>query len=242
MEKDNILTYRVYGKRALFSDPITRVGGEKFSYQVPTYQALKGITESIYWKPTLMWKIRKVRILNPIQTISQGIRPIVMSGGNTLSYYTYLSDVDYEVEVQMLWNENRQDLEADRNENKHYFMAKRMIERGGRRDVFLGTRECQAYVESCEFGKEKGHYDELANLSQGLMFHSFVYPDEAVRKEEQGQITALFWRPEMKKGIIDFIEPNDCTTRKPIHKMSMKEFTLGMNVSSIHHMEGVDEV
>ena len=35
----------------------------------------------------------------------------------------------------------------DRNENKHYFIAKRMIERGGRRDVFLGACEYQAYVE-----------------------------------------------------------------------------------------------
>lgn len=37
-----------------FSDPIMRVGGEKCSYQVPTYEALKGILMSVYWKPTII--------------------------------------------------------------------------------------------------------------------------------------------------------------------------------------------
>lgn len=41
MEKANSITYKVYGKNALFTDPLTKTGGEKMSYQVPTYQALK---------------------------------------------------------------------------------------------------------------------------------------------------------------------------------------------------------
>ena len=51
----NEITFKVYGRMALFTDPITRMGGEKSSYAVPTYQALKGIVESIYWKPTILW-------------------------------------------------------------------------------------------------------------------------------------------------------------------------------------------
>ena len=47
--------YRVKGEYALFTDPVTKGGGEKFTYQIPTYQALKGITEAIYWKPTLIY-------------------------------------------------------------------------------------------------------------------------------------------------------------------------------------------
>ena len=53
MERENAIEYKVYGKYALFTDPLTKTGGEKLSYQVPTYQALKGITESIYWKPKI---------------------------------------------------------------------------------------------------------------------------------------------------------------------------------------------
>lgn len=54
-KKRNTIEYMVYGDYALFSDPVTRVGGEKTSYHIPTYEALKGITESIYWKPTIRW-------------------------------------------------------------------------------------------------------------------------------------------------------------------------------------------
>ena len=72
----NQIEFKLYGKYALFSDPITRVGGEKLSYQIPTYQALKGICESIYWKPTFRWVIDEIRVLNPIRTKNKGIRPI----------------------------------------------------------------------------------------------------------------------------------------------------------------------
>ena len=53
----NTVEFCVYGKSALFSDVLTRVGGEKYSYPIPTYEALKGILQSIYWKPTLIWYI-----------------------------------------------------------------------------------------------------------------------------------------------------------------------------------------
>ena len=55
MEHENSVSFRVFGRTALFSDPITRVGGEKCTYQVPPYEALKGILSSVYWKPTLIW-------------------------------------------------------------------------------------------------------------------------------------------------------------------------------------------
>ena len=70
----NSIEYKVSGKYALFSDIVTRIGGEKMSYPIPTYQALKGITESIYWKPTIIWYIDEVRVLNPIRMDSKGIR------------------------------------------------------------------------------------------------------------------------------------------------------------------------
>ena len=47
-EHPNIVEFEVYGDYALFSDPLMRLGGEKCSYQVPTYEALKGILSSVY--------------------------------------------------------------------------------------------------------------------------------------------------------------------------------------------------
>ena len=93
MQYPNIVEFEVTGDYGLFSDPIMRVGGEKASYQVPTYEALKGILMSVYWKPTLIWIIDEVRIMNRIQTEVKGVRPIkYYNDKNDLAYYTYLKN------------------------------------------------------------------------------------------------------------------------------------------------------
>ena len=106
--------------------------------------------------------------------------------GNDLSFYTYLKDCRYQVRAHFEWNYNRPELENDRNENKHWLMAKRSLEKGGRRDVFLGTRECQAYVEPCIFGEGEGFYDNISQLDYGYMYHGITYPDEAIRRGVEG--------------------------------------------------------
>lgn len=212
---NNIVDFKVTGRYALFTDPLTRVGGEKCSYQIPTYEALKGILSSVYWKPTIVWIIDRVRVMKAIRTQARNIRPIKYSGGNDLAIYTYLTDVEYQVQAHFEWNLHREDLAQDRNENKHYFIAKRMIERGGRRDVFLGTRECQAYVEPCPFGEGNGFYDNYGGLDYDLMFHGFDYPDETGKQE----FSARFWRPKMIDGVITFIRPEDCAVRKFVRAM-----------------------
>lgn len=228
MPHRNTVEFVVYGRYALFSDPITRVGGEKFSYQIPTYQALKGILESVYWKPTLIWYIDEVRVMNKIQTQSKGMRPIKYTrAGNDLAYYTYLKNVCYQVRAHFDWNKNRPELANDRNEYKHHNIAKRMIERGGRRDIFLGTRECQGYVKPCVFGEGIGFYDDYGEIDFGLMVHGFDYPDETGKDE----MSVRLWKNAvMRDGIITFPLPFDNTSeiiRRFIKPMKMKEFFYG---------------
>ena len=239
MEKQNIIEYCVSGRYALFTDPLSKTGGEKCSYQIPTYQALKGITESIYWKPTITWIIDECCIMNQIRTESKGIRPIKYSGGNDLSYYTYLHEVAYQIRAHFEWNENRKDLSHDRNENKHYDIANRMVERGGRRDIFLGARECQGYVEPCDFGEGKGAYDGT-NLSFGIMVHGITYPDEADREEEKGKMTVRIWNAQMKDGIIHFLRPEQCEIRHILRNARLKEFEPGKNFRGLQEFEGGD--
>ena len=43
MKYENKFEYKVYGDYALFSDPVTRVGGEKSTLPIPTYAALIGV-------------------------------------------------------------------------------------------------------------------------------------------------------------------------------------------------------
>lgn len=239
MDKPNIIEYRVFGRYALFTDPLSKTGGEKCSYQIPTYQALKGITESIYWKPTITWVIDECRIMNLIQTESKGIRPIKYGGGNDLAYYTYLRDVEYRVRAHFEWNENRGDLACDRNENKHYDIAKRMVERGGRRDIFLGARECQGYVEPCAFGEGESAY-EGDNLSFGIMVHGLTYPDEAVREEEKGKITVRLWNARMTGGVIRFPRPEECEIRHAVRDAKQIKFVPDGNFKGLKEFEGGD--
>jgi len=227
---ENRVEFKVWGRFALFTDPLTKIGGEKCSYHIPTYEALKGIAKSIYWKPTFTWVIDKVRVMQRIRTQSKSTKPVNYSGVypsmkdpkkkkeepfHTLSIYTYLSDVDYQVGAHFEWNPFRIDMAQDRIDGKHYAVAKRMIEKGGRQDIFLGTRECQAYVEPCAFGKEKGFYDGSGELAYGLMFHGFDYPDET----GENRLYSRFWRPIMKDGIITFPRPAECTIRKFVREM-----------------------
>lgn len=235
---ENRIEFEVSGDYALFSDPVTRAGGEKCSYQIPTYEALKGIVHSIYWKPTLLWIVDAVRVMNPIQTESKGIRPINYGGGNDLAYYTYLKDVKYQVRAHFVWNENRPELASDRNENKHHNIAKRMVERGGRRDIFLGTRECQGYVEPCVFGEGEGAYDNIKEINFGFMYHGITYADEAVNKEDKDAMTVRFFNAVMKNGVIEFPKPEECTKKRLIKSMGIKPFGEG-NFSGLSEFEEV---
>lgn len=209
------IDFTVSGRFALFTDPLTKIGGEKCSYHIPTYEALKGVAKSIYWKPTFVWVIDKVRVMRRIRTQSKSMKPLVFSGGNSLAIYTYLADVEYQVQAHFEWNMQRNDLASDRDESKHWHVAKRMLEKGGRQDIFLGTRECQGYVEPCTFGEGKSDYDGYGVLEYGLMFHGFDYPDETGVNE----LHSRFWRPVMKDGVVEFVKPEDCTVRKFVREM-----------------------
>src|SRR5258706_1177797 len=234
----NIVEFKVWGRYALFTDPLTKIGGEKYSYQIPTYEALKGILSSVYWKPTIIWIIDKVRVMKRIKTQTRSAKPIkYYKEGNDLAIYTYLADVEYQVQAHFVWNEQREDLTGDQNENKHYFVAKRMIERGGRRDVFLGTRECQAYVEPCKFGEGKSEYDNYGVLDFGLMFHGFDYPDEA----QKGEFYARFCRAKIVDGVIEFVLPDDKSlVRKFVRPMkATPPFTIGLMEEGL--LEGYEE-
>lgn len=227
--RKNGIEFKVWGRYALFTDPLTRIGGEKCSYHIPTYEAIKGVVKSIYWKPTIIWIIDEVRVMNRIRTQTKGTKPLKFSGGNDLAIYTFLVDVEYQVRAHFEWNLHRPELADDRNEAKHHCVARRMVERGGRQDIFLGTRDCQGYVEPCEFGSGSGHYDSTDELGYGLTFHGFDYPDETGENRLQGR----FWRPTMKDGVIRFSQPEQCEIRKFIREMRPKQFVEGKNLVSV---------
>lgn len=232
---NNSISFRLWGRYALFTDPVTKTGGEKCSYHVPTYEAVKGVVKSIYWKPTIIWYVDRVRVMKPLRTQTKGTKPLAWSGGNSLAIYTFLHEVEYQVEAHFEWNEHRPELARDRIDGKHYSIAKRMLEKGGRQDVFLGVRDCQGYVAPCRFGEGEGAYDRIDELSFGLMFHSFDYPDETGKNELAGR----FWQATMREGVLQFPRPEACKKRRFIRPMTAKPFGLDENLQSVEREEAV---
>ena len=229
----NDICFRLWGRYALFTDPVTKIGGEKCSYHIPTYEAIKGVLKSIYWKPTIIWYVDKVRVMKPLRTQTKGTKPLVWGGGNSLAIYTFLHDVEYQVKAHFEWNEHRPELAKDRIDGKHFNITRRMLERGGRQDIFLGVRDCQGYVEPCRFGEGKGAYDGIDELGFGLMFHSFDYPDETGKNE----LASRFWQPVMRNGVIEFPRPENCSQRRFVRKMTPKAFGLDKNLCSAEREE-----
>ena len=223
------IEFQVTGRYALFTDPLSKVRGEKCSYHVPTYEARKGMAKSIYWKPALIWVIDEVRVMKGIRTQTKGVKPLDLGGGNSLAIYTFLADVQYQVRAHFEWNEHRPELSDDRIEAKHHAIVQRMVDRGGRQDIFLGTRDCQGYVQACEFGAGAGELDDAGELAFGLMFHGFDYPDETGGTE----LHARFWRPTMVNGVVRFSHPQNCIERRFVRSMSVKPFGLNQNIRPV---------
>jgi CRISPR-associated protein Cas5d len=155
------------------------------------------------------------------------------SGRNTLAIYTFLADVEYQVRAHFEWNNVRTELKNDRIENKHVAIVRRMLERGGRQDIFLGTRDCQGYVEPCVFGSNDGAYDNAGELAFGLTFHGFDYPDETGKNE----LRTRFWMPRMENGVIGFIRPEDCKVSKFVRGMQPKDFKLDRSQRAVQTEE-----
>lgn len=214
---DNFLEYEMWGKNALYSEPLSR-GSEKMSFPIPTYQSLIGTSESIYWKPSFKYIIDDLRVINPIKVESKSMRPLdkrLALNHNTLAFYTYLSDVRYQVRCHIEWNLQREDLAADRNMKKHTAIFKRALKAGGRRDLFLGTRECQGYVKPQAFDSGDGYYDNVTSQYFGLMFHGYNYPSDT----GDPMLSVRMDAPIMKNGVVHFKRPEECKIVQPIRKI-----------------------
>lgn len=232
---NGVLECKVYGDYALFTDPVSKAGGEKLSYPVPTYESLKNILKSVYWKPTFIWVVDKVRIMNSLRFEAKGQKlKMFASKQADLSQFTYLKNVEYQIRAHIEWNLAQPALKEDRIMGKHMGIALRHVHRAPRRDPFLGTRECAAYVEPCVFGSGKGAYDGCGTHDLGFMYHGIIWPGEGdtPSEGETGDAYVNFWNPTMKDGVIDFIRPQACDVRKVIHDVPFKKFMPDVNCNT----------
>lgn len=228
-----IFEFEVTGRNALFCDPLFR--SEKMSYQIPTRQALVGVVSSIYWKPTLIWQIDAVRIMNPINMESKAMRPFDKTfslNHNSLAFYLYVTEPRYQIRCHFEWNYAREDLAQDRNEKKHAAIFKRSLKAGGRRDVFLGTRECQAYVEPAVFGQGAGAYDKTGRVDFNTMFFGYRYPDQHPNEP----FSVALWDAYMIDGVVRFPDMEDCRMVQKVRDVTIQPYDIPKLTQSVDEL------
>ncbi|MBS0612700.1 MAG: type I-C CRISPR-associated protein Cas5 [Proteobacteria bacterium] len=143
------LRLHVWGQRALFARPEMKV--ERVSYDTITPSAARGILEAIHWKPAIVWRVERLRVLNPIRfesvrrneigsRIPAGKVASAMRAGSTegLALFveddrqqraaTLLRDVAYVIEARLDLTE-RGRADASESVGKHLDMARRRAAR-----------------------------------------------------------------------------------------------------------------
>lgn len=205
---------RVWGERALFSRPEMRV--ERVSYDVITPSAARGMVEAIHWKPAIVWRIERLRVLKPIRfesvrrnevgsVIPAGKAASAMRAGSTegLALYvdedrqqraaTILRDVAYVIEARLELSE-RGRAAPDENVGKHLDMFRRRARKG---QCFtrpcLGTREFAADFELLEGELPEPDESLRGERDLGWMPLDAHYPGMEPR----------FFRAVMRDGVIE---------------------------------------
>lgn len=206
----------VWGERALFSRPEMRV--ERVSYDVITPSAARGILDAIHWKPAIVWRIERLRVLKPIRfesvrrnevgsVISATEVASAMRAESThgLALYvddatvreqraaTILRDVAYAIEARLELTA-RGCASPDENVGKHLDMFKRRARKGA---CFarpcLGTREFAADFELLEGDLPQPHESLRGERDLGWMTLDHHYPG----------MQARLFRAIMRDGVIE---------------------------------------
>jgi CRISPR-associated protein Cas5d len=200
---------RIRGSYALFTRPEFKT--ERFSYDVLTPSAARGVLEAILWKPAIRWEIHKILLLAPTRYI-QFKRNEVTSrtsvanvqrasrNGEPLDYFAEedraqrntiaLRDVDYAVEAEfhMTARQGPED-----NPKKFDEMFRRRLEKGQcHMQPYLGCREFPAIFEPYTGTPPPL---ESENRDLGYMLHDVHFGPEVNQP--------VFFRARVARGVIE---------------------------------------
>ena len=205
---------KVWGDYALFSRPELKV--ERYSYDVMTPSAARGILEAIYWHPGLRWNIDRIYVKNPIcfTSVRRNEVKSKVSASNVLQVYngadkplyintkneivqrasTILCDVCYVIEAHFEMTEK-----ANKTDNPGKFkdIMMRRLRRGECYHMpYFGCREFPAHFCLCEEEEIHTAYDDVNERDLGVMLYDMDYSDK-------DNIQATFFRAVLKKGVLD---------------------------------------
>lgn len=209
---DKEFCLEVWGDYACFTRPELKV--ERVSYDVITPSAARAIFEAIFWKPAIRWQITKIEVLNPIQWTSirrnevgaiatAKTKCIFIEEKRQQKNSLILKNVRYRLYATMIFipqkdrqNEERAD-GPDENPGKYNAMFERRARLGQCfNQPYLGTREFSASFELINPIENVRKKPLSEDRDFGIMLYDMDFSNK-------NNITALFYHPEMKQGIIN---------------------------------------
>ncbi len=207
-----MIQLEVWGKYACFSR--AELKAEKYSYDVITPSAARGIVEAIYYHPGLQWHIDKIYVCAPIKftsirrnevkskVLGSAVRS-VMQGKRQEALYiaapqeivqraaTVLEDVRYIIEAHFTMTDRAAPSD---NPGKFQDIVTRRMERGQcYHTPYLGCREFPAYFRKWQGGPMPVIH-ETRDLS--LMLYDMDYSDPE-------NITPMFFRARLEDGVLN---------------------------------------
>ena len=206
-----MIQLEVWGPYALFSRPELKV--ERYSYDVLTPSAARGIVEAVYFHPGLKWHIDRIYVLSPIRFVSvrrnevaskisgRNVRQAAQGGGQPLYLATpqeivqraslLLQDVHYVIEAHFDMTDKAAPSD---NPGKFQDIVKRRMERGQcYHTPYFGCREFPAYFQRWTGGSIPT-IDESRDL--GLMLYDFDYSDPQ-------NITPTYFHAQLEHGVLN---------------------------------------
>ena len=209
---------RVWGDYALFSRPELKV--ERYSYDVITPSAARGIMDAIYYHPGMRWIIDKIYVVKPIRFTSVRRNEVKskISASNVLQAYNgadkalymsskqeivqrasvLLTDVEYVIEAHFEMTEKANETD---NPGKFKDITMRRLKKGECYHMpYFGCREFPAHFALCEEEEIKTVYETVPEKDFGIMLYDMDYSDPE-------NIQPMFFRAVMRQGVLDL---RDC--------------------------------
>lgn len=206
----------VWGKYACFSRPELKT--ERYSYEIITPSAARGLLEAIYWHPGMRWIIDKIYVLSPIDFTNIRRNELMskipcskvksaMLGKSSNLYInasadiqqrasTVLKNVHYVIEAHF---EMTDKANASDNPGKFQDILKRRLKKGQcYHQPYLGCREFPAKFRIWEFDTVPTAYPS-GSRSLGFMLYDMDYSDSE-------DIKPMFFNAVLKNGVLDLTE------------------------------------
>lgn len=207
--KSNNFTLEIAGDFAMFGTPLSKQSCEMISYPMPTYSALCGIMNSIYYRPGIRWVIDQCRVMNEIKYINVPIKTphykVKFNRKERLGRIfnnSFLIDARYQIRAHYeIDNYFVNDIHGYCSFS-HDDAIRKAINYCPEKIVTLGKRCCgPAFIKECEWKEKESFYDDFCDSEEIYMFHSFLFD----KMDKGRKITEVgFCNQKMDRGIIDF--------------------------------------